>query len=293
MNSLAISDIEVLELKAMANTIRQDIIRMLISVGSGHAGGPLGMAEVFAALYFHVLKHDPNNPFWEERDRLILSNGHICAVRYAAMARSGYFPVDELLTYRKINSRLQGHPHNRSLPGLENTGGPLGQGLSQAVGRCIAGQREGKKYHVYCVMSDGEHDEGQTWEALMFAANHKLRYLTTLLDRNNIQIDGHTEDIFPLEPLKEKYDALKWHVIEIDGHNVRQIVNACEEAKHIYEKPTAVICHTIPGKGVDYMENNYEWHGKAPTKEQGDVALEQLKAEGERIQKEIDKLRAA
>jgi len=290
---LAISDIEVLELEAIANTIRQDIIRMLVSVGSGHAGGPLGMAEVFAALYFHVLRHDPNNPFWEERDRLILSNGHICAVRYAAMARSGYFPVDELLTYRKINSRLQGHPHNRLLPGLENTGGPLGQGLSQAVGRCIAGQREGKKYHVYCVMSDGEHDEGQTWEALMFAANHKLRYLTILLDRNNIQIDGHTEDIFPLEPLKEKYDALKWHVIEIDGHNVRQIVNACEEAKHIYEKPTAIICHTIPGKGVDYMENNYEWHGKAPSKEQGDVALEQLRAEGERIQKEIAKLRAA
>jgi len=290
---LAISDIEVLELEAMANTIRQDIIRMLVSVGSGHAGGPLGMAEVFAALYFHVLKHDPNNPFWEERDRLILSNGHICAVRYAAMARSGYFPVDELLTYRRINSRLQGHPHNRSLPGLENTGGPLGQGLSQAVGRCIAGQREEKRYHVYCVMSDGEHDEGQTWEALMFAANHKLRYLTTLLDRNNIQIDGHTEDIFPLEPLKEKYDALKWHVIEIDGHNVRQIINACEEAKHIYEKPTAIICHTIPGKGVDYMENNYEWHGKAPSKEQGDIALEQLKAEGERIQKEINKLRVA
>ncbi|HZD58835.1 MAG TPA: transketolase [Anaerolineae bacterium] len=285
------SDLEVLELEAIANTLRQDIIRMLVSVGSGHAGGPLGMAEVFAALYFHVMKHDPKNPFWDERDRLILSNGHICAVRYAAMARSGYFPVEELLTYRKINSRLQGHPHNLSLPGLENTGGPLGQGLSQAVGRCIAGRLDGKKYRVFCSMSDGEHDEGQTWEALMVAGNRKLRNLTTLMDRNNIQIDGHTEDIFPLEPLKEKYDAIKWHVIEIDGHNVRQIIEACDEAKAIYEKPTAIICHTIPGKGVDYMENNYEWHGKAPTKEQGDIALEQLKAEGERIQKEIAKLK--
>ena len=288
---MAISDLEVLELEAIANTLRQDIIRMLVSVGSGHAGGPLGMAEVFAALYFHVMKHDPKNPFWDERDRLILSNGHICAVRYAAMARSGYFPVEELLTYRKINSRLQGHPHNLSLPGLENTGGPLGQGLSQAVGRCIAGRLDGKKYRVFCSMSDGEHDEGQTWEALMVAGNRKLRNLTTLMDRNNIQIDGHTEDIFPLEPLKEKYDAIKWHVIEIDGHNVRQIIEACDEAKAIYEKPTAIICHTIPGKGVDYMENNYEWHGKAPTKEQGDIALEQLKAEGERIQKEIAKLK--
>ncbi|MBE0447409.1 MAG: transketolase [Actinobacteria bacterium] len=287
------SDLEVLELEAIANTLRQDIIRMLVSVGSGHAGGPLGMAEVFAALYFHVMKHDPKNPFWDERDRLILSNGHICAVRYAAMARSGYFPVEELLTYRKINSRLQGHPHNLSLPGLENTGGPLGQGLSQAVGRCIAGRLDGKKYRVFCGMSDGEHNEGQTWEALMFAGNRKLRNLTTLMDRNNIQIDGHTEDIFPLEPLKEKYDAIKWHVIEIDGHNVRQIIEACDEAKAIYEKPTAIICHTIPGKGVDYMENNYEWHGKAPTKEQGDIALEQLKAEGERIQKEIGGLSKA
>ncbi len=284
---MAIPDLEVLELEAMANTMRQDIIRMLVSVGSGHAGGPLGMAEVFAVLYFRILKKDPKNPFWSERDRLILSNGHICAVSYAAMARAGYFPVEELLTYRKINSRLQGHPHNRSLPGLENTGGTLGQGLSQAVGRCIAGRLDGKKYRVYCVMSDGEHDEGQTWEALMWAGNHKLGNLTTLVDRNNIQIDGHTEDIFPLEPLKDKYEAIKWHVIEIDGHNVREIVAACEEAQHIYEKPTAIICHTVPGKGVSYMENNYEWHGKAPTKEQGEVALAELRAEGDRIQKEM------
>jgi len=289
---LTISDLEVLELEAMANTLRQDIIRMLVSVGSGHAGGPLGMAEAFAALYFHVMRHDPKNPFWDERDRLVLSNGHICAVRYAAMARSGYFPVEELLTYRKTNSRLQGHPHNLSLPGLENTGGPLGQGLSQAVGRCIAGRLDGKNYRVFCSMSDGEHNEGQTWEALMFAGNRKLRNLTTLMDRNNIQIDGHTEDIFPLEPLKDKYEALKWHVIEIDGHNVRQIVEACDEARAVYEKPTAIICHTIPGKGVDYMENNYEWHGKAPTKEQGEVALEQLKAEEERIEREIAKLKS-
>ena len=288
---MTISDLEVLELESMANTIRQDIIRMLVSAGSGHAGGPLGMAEVFTALYFRVMRHDPKNPDWAERDRLVLSNGHICAVRYAAMARSGYFPIDELLTYRKIDSRLQGHPHNLSLPGLENTGGPLGQGLSQAIGRCLAGNMDGKSYRVFCVMSDGEHDEGQTWEALIFAGNHKLRNLTTLLDRNNIQIDGHTEDVFPLEPLREKYEAVNWHVIEVDGHNIRQIIEACEEAKAVYEKPTAIICHTIPGKGVDYMENEPEWHGKAPSAELGERALEQLRAEGGRISNEIDKSR--
>ncbi|MDP2210530.1 MAG: transketolase [Candidatus Aquicultor sp.] len=288
---LTVSDLDILELEAMANTIRQDIIRMLVSAGSGHAGGPLGMAEVFTALYFRVMRHNPDNPDWEERDRLVLSNGHICAVRYAAMARSGYFPVDELLTYRKIDSRLQGHPHNLSLPGLENTGGPLGQGLSQAIGRCLAARMDDKDYRVYCAMSDGEHDEGQTWEALMFAGNHKLRNLTTLLDRNNIQIDGHTEDIFPLEPLRAKYEAVKWHVIEIDGHNIRQIIEACGEAKAVYEKPTAIICHTIPGKGVDYMENEPEWHGKAPSAEMGERALEQLHAEGERIRNGIAKLR--
>lgn len=291
VRKLAISDLEVLELEAIANTIRQDIIRMLVSAGSGHAGGPLGMAEVFAALYFRVMRHDPRNSEWEGRDRLILSNGHICAVRYAAMARADYFPVGELLTYRKIGSRLQGHPHNLSLPGVENTGGPLGQGLSQAVGRCLAGRMDGKDYRVFCVMSDGEHNEGQTWEALMFAGNHKLRNLTTLMDRNNIQIDGHTEDIFPLEPLREKYEAAKWHVIEIGGHNIRQIIEACEEAKAVFEKPTAIICHTIPGKGVDYMENDPEWHGKAPSPELGERALEQLRTEEERIRKAIKRLR--
>lgn len=286
------TDLEVLELEKVANTLRQDIIRMLVSVGSGHAAGPLGMAEVFASLYFRVMKHKPRDPFWDGRDRLVLSNGHICAVRYAAMARSGYFPVDELLTYRKINSRLQGHPHNESLPGLENTGGPLGQGLSQAVGRCLAAQLDGKGHRVFCVMSDGEHDEGQTWEALMFAANRKLRNLTALIDRNNIQIDGHTEDIFPLEPFADKYRALKWHVIEIDGHNVRQIIEACEEAKAIYEKPTAIICHTIPGRGVSFMENNFEWHGKAPSKEQAEEALSELRESEKRIDKAIEKLKA-
>ncbi|MBS3908143.1 MAG: transketolase [Actinobacteria bacterium] len=275
----------------MANTIRRDIIGMLVSAGSGHAGGPLGMAEVFTALYFHIMRHDPVNPDWGERDRLVLSNGHICAVRYAAMARSGYFPIDELPTYRKIDSRLQGHPHNLSLPGLENTGGPLGQGLSQAIGRCLAARMDDKDYRVYCVMSDGEHDEGQTWEALMFAGNHRLRNLTTLLDRNNIQIDGHTEDIFPLEPLRAKYEAVNWHVIEIDGHNIRRIIEACEEAKAVYEKPTVIICHTIPGKGVDYMENESEWHGKAPSAEMGERAIGQLRAEGARIRNEIEKLR--
>ncbi|MCL6473064.1 MAG: transketolase [Firmicutes bacterium] len=284
------SDIEELKIERIANTLRQDVIRMLLSAGSGHAAGPLGMAEVFAALYFHIMKHDPANPSWGERDRLILSNGHICAILYAAMARAGYFPVEELLTYRKIGSRLQGHPHNTSLAGIENTGGPLGQGLSQAIGRSIAGLLDGKGYRVYCVMSDGEHNEGQTWEAVMFAGDRRLRNLTALIDRNNIQIDGHTEDILPLEPFKDKYEAMKWHVIEINGHSVREIVAACQEAKAVYEKPTVVICHTIAGKDVSYMENNYEWHGKAPTREQGEVALEQLRAEGERIEQKIVKL---
>ncbi|MFZ3062850.1 MAG: transketolase [Actinomycetota bacterium] len=278
-----LSEREVIEMELMANTLRQDVIRMLVNAGSGHCAGPLGMAEVFTALYSHILNHDPENPFWEERDRLILSNGHICAVRYAAMARSGYFPLEELMTYRKIDSRLQGHPHNLSLPGVENTGGPLGQGISQAVGRALMALREKKRYRVYCVVSDGEHDEGQTWEALMLAGNHKLHNLTALMDRNNIQIDGFTEEVMPVEPLTDKHKAFGWHVIEIDGHNIREIIEACGEAKSVYERPTMIVCHTTPGKGVDFMENDYRWHGMAPKPDEGERALEQLKAGREKI----------
>ena len=273
-------------LKEKANEIRESIIEMLVEAGSGHSAGPLGMADVFAAFYFHILNHDPHNPDWPDRDRLILSNGHICPVRYAAMAYSGYFPIEELKTLRKLNSRLQGHPHRTALPGVETTSGPLGSGLSQAIGTALAAKLDGKKYRVYAFLSDGEHDEGNTWEAAMFAGKHKLGNLTALIDRNNIQIDGFTEDVMPLEPLKEKYESFGWHVLEINGHNFEQIVDAVSEAKVIHEKPTVIIAHTIPGKGVSFMENDYLWHGKPPTKEEAAKALKELRTLGGKITSE-------
>ena len=273
------------QLKLIANSIRQNIIRMLVAAGSGHSGGPLGMADVFTALYFHVLKHNPKKPEWDERDKVFLSNGHICPVIYATMAESGYFPVDELLTSRKFGSRLQGHPHNKALPGIETSGGPLGQGLSVAIGAALAAKLDNKKHHIYCLTSDGEHDEGQIWEAIMFAGANKLNNLTVVMDRNNMQIDGHTEDIMPLEPLRAKYEAFNWHAIETDGHNIHHIIDAFEEAKAIYEKPTIIIAHTIPGKGVSFMENDYEWHGKPPTQDQATIALKELAHERKQILK--------
>lgn len=264
------------KLKLLTNQIRQDIIKMLVQAGSGHTAGPLGMADVFTALYFNVLKHNPKYPDWPERDYLILSNGHICPVRYAAMANVGYFPRAELMTLRKFGSRLQGHPHRTALPGIETTSGPLGSGLSQAAGVALALKIDKKKNQVYCIMSDGEQDAGQTWEAVLFAGKQKLHNLTGIMDRNNIQIDGHTEEIMPLEPLADKYRAFNWQVIEIDGNNIQMIIDACNEAKTIYEKPTLIIAHNIPGKGVSFMENDFEWHGKPPTKEQGEIALREL-----------------
>lgn len=272
--SLTPQDIRKLEEKAIL--IRQDIIRMLLEAGSGHTGGPLGMADIFTALYFNILNHDPKNPQWPERDRLILSNGHICPVRYATMAHAGYFPISELKTLRKLGSRLQGHPHRTALPGIETTSGPLGSGLSQACGLALAGKIDNAKWRVYCLMSDGEQDEGNTWEAVMFAGKYKINNLTALMDRNNIQIDGFTENVMPLEPLKEKYEAFNWHVIEVDGHNMEEIIDAFNQAKAIFEKPTLIIAHTIPGKGVDFMEGKFEWHGKSPNKEEAEEALKQL-----------------
>ncbi len=272
-----LTDNELKKLEVTANLIRQDIIEMLLEAGSGHSGGPLGMADIFTALYFHILNHDPVKPDWNERDRLILSHGHICPVRYATMARSGYFPVSELKTLRKLGSRLQGHPHRGSLPGLETTSGPLGSGLSQATGLALAGRIDKAKWRVICLMSDGEQDEGNTWEGVMLAGKNKLHNLTALLDRNNIQIDGFTEDIMPLNDLKAKYEAFNWHVIEIDGHNIQEIIAAFDEAKAIFEKPTLILAHTIPGKGVSFMENKFEWHGKPPNKEEAKLALAELK----------------
>ncbi len=265
------------QLNKKAVEIREDIITTLVEAGSGHSAGPLGMADVFTALYFHVLKHNPKKPFADDRDRLVLSCGHICPVLYVTMAHAGYFPKKELQTLRKLGTRLQGHPHRGSLPGIENTSGPLGQGLSQAVGMAIAAKMDKKKHLVYCIMSDGEQEEGQVWEAAMLAGKLHLDNLTAIMDRNNIQIDGMTEDVMPLESLRAKYEAFNWHVLEVDGHNIEAIIDACDMAKAIYEKPVLILAHTIPGKGVDFMEFNYEWHGKPPKPDEATDALRQLR----------------
>ncbi|MBN2477683.1 transketolase [Candidatus Micrarchaeota archaeon] len=274
------------KLKLIANMIRQDVVKMLRDAGSGHSAGSIGLADIFTALYFNVLYHDPRDPEWNERDRFVLSNGHVCPVLYAAMAEAGYFPKDELFTLRKVGTRLQGHPHRTSLPGIENSSGPLGQGLSIAAGMALVAKKEMKRWRVYAVMSDGEHNEGQTWEAAMFASKFRLGNLTVLIDRNNIQIDGYTEDVMPLEPFEEKYRAFGWHVIHVDGHNIKQIIDACEESKAIYERPTVIIAHTIPGKGIPFMESLTEWHGKPPTKEQAEKAIEILEMEKNSIEEE-------
>lgn len=270
-------------LEATANAIRQDIISMLALAGSGHSAGPLGLADIFTAFYFHLLNHRPKNPHWEDRDRLILSNGHVCPVLYAALARAGYFPVEELKTLRQFGSRLEGHPHRGSLPGVETTSGPLGSGLSQAIGMSLALRLKDSRSRVYCLMSDGEQDAGNTWEAVMLAGKHKLNNLTAVIDRNNIQISGFTENIMPLEPLRDKYEAFNWHVLEIDGHNIESICDAVNESKTIFECPTVIIAHTIPGKGVSFMEGKYEWHGKPPTKEEAAAALRQLRSLSDRL----------
>ncbi|MDP3999534.1 MAG: transketolase [bacterium] len=282
----ALHDKKLAFLEEMANKIRQDIIETLVEAGSGHSAGPLGMADIFTALYFHILNHNPKKPDWPDRDRVILSNGHICPVLYVAMAHAGYFPVEELKTLRKLNSRLQGHPHRTALPGAETTSGPLGSGLSQSCGIALAARLDKKKYQTYCLMSDGEHDAGNTWEAVMFAGKNRLSNITAILDRNNIQIDGFTENIMPLEPLRDKYESFNWHVIEVNGHNFEQIVSAVNEAKAIYEKPTMIIAHTIPGKGVSFMENDFLWHGKPPTKEEALAAMKELRTLEGRIKSE-------
>ncbi len=269
------SDIALLEKKA--EEIRETILSMLVAAGSGHTAGPLGMADIFAALYFHILAHKPEDPNWEGRDRLILSNGHIVPVRYAAMAHAGYFPLEECGTLRSFGSRLQGHPERLRLLGLETTSGPLGEGLSQAAGIAYAFGMDHKKQRVFCVMSDGEQEEGNTWEAVMFSGKYKLHNLTAVMDRNNIQIDGMTEDVMPLEPIADKYRAFNWHVLEVDGHNIEQFIAACDEAKAIVEKPTLIIAHTIPGKGVPEIEGDYRWHGKPPSKEEAKRFLKELR----------------
>ena len=284
-----LSDTKIQELELKANNIRESIITMLVTAGSGHTAGPLGMADIFTVLYFHALHHNPQNPAWTERDRVVLSNGHICPVYYATLAHAGYFPVEELLTLRKLGSRLQGHPHREFLPIVETSSGPLGSGLSQAVGMAIADRIDHgltNERTIYCLMSDGEHDEGNTWEAIMLAGREKLHNLIAIVDRNNIQIDGYTEDIMPLESLTDKWRAFNWHVIEIDGHNMTAINDAIMQAKAVFDKPSVIIAHTIPGKGVREFEYDFHWHGTPPNKEQADMALRELRTLGGQIKSE-------
>ncbi len=273
-------------LEETANFVRQDVIKMLLAAGSGHSAGSLGMADVMTALYFHILNHKPKQPNFKDRDRVVLSNGHICPVLYAVLARAGYFPLEELKTLRQLGSRLQGHPHRLALPGIENSSGPLGSGLSQAIGMALTARMDGKKHRIYCLMSDGEHQEGNTWEAIMSASKYRLSNITAIIDRNHIQIDGFTENIMPLEPLKEKYESFGWQVLEVSGHSFESIISAVAEAQAIHERPTAIIAHTIPGMGVSFMENDYIWHSKAPKSEEARLALKELRSLGGKIRSE-------
>lgn len=282
-------------LEEKANDIRISIIETLTKAGSGHSGGPLGMADIFTYLYFHELKHDPKNTQWKDRDRMVLSNGHINPVLYATLAHAGYFPLEELKTLRTFGARLQGHPHREFYDGVETSSGPLGSGLSQAVGMALAERMDTPKSHkwFYCLMSDGELDCGQSWEAAMLAGKERIHNLLAIIDRNNIQIDGDTETIMPLEPLAEKWKAWNWHVQEIGGHDFQEIHQAVERAKAVYDRPSVIIARTIPGKGVSFMERRYEWHGippdiqdvaGAPAKgKQAETALHELRANGEAL----------
>jgi len=263
-------------LEDTANNIRQSIIEMLMEAKSGHTAGPLGMADIFTLLYFHILKHDPKNPDWPERDRLILSNGHICPVLYATLAERGYFSLHLLKKFRQINSPLQGHPHQHSLAGIENSSGPLGQGLSIACGLALGAKLNKQNYQVFALTSDGEHNEGQTWEAIMLANKYKLNNLINIVDVNGIQIDGYTKNIMPLGDLKAKYQSFGWQVLTCDGHNMKDIINTLTKAK-TSNKPVAILAKTILGKGVSFMENNFDWHGKAPNQQEAEKALIELK----------------
>lgn len=286
MHYLNSDEVRSLELKA--NAIRQSIIEMLAAAGSGHTAGPLDMADIFALLYFQVMKHDPKNPEWEDRDRLVLSNGHICPVLYATLAHAGYFEIEELVTLRKFGTRLQGHPHRTALPGLETTSGPLGSGLSQAVGMALA-ERIDNPYsskYIYCLTGDGELNEGQIWEAALLAGKEKLHNLIVIVDRNGIQIDGYTKDVMPLEPLAEKFESFNFDVQEVDGHNIRAMNDAIGKAQAVYSQPSLIIAHTIASKGVDVFERDFRWHGNPPGKgpedrvpkgEQAKVALDKLR----------------
>jgi transketolase len=264
------------ELKEMARRLRRHVITMIATAGSGHPGGSLSAADIITALYFKVLRHDPRNPQWLDRDRFILSKGHAAPILYAALAETGYFPVSELATLRKLDSRLQGHTDRKFTPGVEMSAGSLGMGLSFAIGVALAARLDSKAYRTYVLLSDGECEEGQTWEAALSAAHFKLDNLTAIVDCNGIQLSGWTRDIMNLEPFTQKWQAFGWHTIDIDGHDLDQILSACQEAEKIRNKPTVIVAHTIKGKGVSFMENNVAFHGKAPTREETERALKEL-----------------
>lgn len=286
-----LSEEKLTDLKLKANEARQLLIGALdaarASSGSGHTGGPLGMADIFTAMYFHILRHDPKNVDWEDRDRLILSNGHICPIRYVSMAQAGYFPIEELKTLRKLGTRLQGHPHRTALPGVETTSGPLGEGLSQGIGIALAGRIDKKDYTTYVLTSDGEHQEGNIWEAAMFAGKLKLNNLIQIIDYNNMQIDGNVEDIMPLEPFRAKYEAFNWHAIDVDGNDIKAFVKAIKDAQKVQNKPVIIIAHTVPGKGISFMENNYKWHGMPPDLKD----VEGAPPKGEQVKKALEELK--
>lgn len=273
-------------LALIANSVRQDLLKAVHAAGSGHPGGSLGMVDIFTVLYMQALKHDPENPEWEDRDRVVLSNGHINPVLYATMAHAGYWKPEEVMQLRKLGSRFQGHPHRTDLPGVETSSGPLGSGLSQAAGMAIAAKMNDQSHHVFAMTSDGEHQEGNHWEGVMLAAKYELDNLIQIMDRNYIQIDGNTEDVMPLDPVRDKYEAFNWHVIEIDGHNYDQIIDAIAEARNIRRKPVLINAITMPGKGVSFMEDDHHWHGKAPNDDELATALEELKEVRKQIEQD-------
>ncbi|MCD6461711.1 MAG: transketolase, partial [Thermoplasmata archaeon] len=271
-------------LERQANINRQHIVRMIYKAGSGHPGGSLSAIDILTALYFHAMKHDPGNPRWEERDRFVLSKGHAAPALYAVLAESGYFPVEELDTLRRLGSRLQGHPDMHKTPGVEVSTGSLGQGLSVAIGMALAAKLDRRLYRIYCLVGDGELQEGAVWEAFMSGAHYRLDNLTVFVDRNQLQIDGPTERVMGIEPLEAKLKAFGWHVIQIHGHDFREILAAIDEAKWFVGKPTAVIAHTIKGKGVSFMEGAVGFHGKAPNKSEYELAMRELKEEARRLE---------
>jgi len=266
------------DIRRKANQIRENVINMLLEAESGHTAGSLGTADIFAALFFNVLNINPKKPKDPTRDRFVLSNGHICPVLYATLHARGFISKKDLWTLRKIDSKLEGHPVKDKVPGVEVTSGSLGQGISQGIGMALAAKMDNKQHRIYIMTSDGELNEGQTWEASMFAPNKDLTNITWIIDRNNIQIDGRTEEVMPLENLRAKLESFNWFVIEIDGHNIEEIIKACKMAEAVRQRPAAIIAHTIPGKGVDFMEYKVEWHGKSPNKDQAAKALQSIRS---------------